>query len=157
MEGQAQPPSDMARTKTVINVRRENAPDRARKTVLKAYGYVTLPLQYFNWAKSDFGQGVSKRAAIFNMYKRQLACDADVMYLLCREARATKRRTHVEVKIKPRRTQAQSQSTISRQWNQFANYMENYRLHIFWITLYSLLCIAIFAERAYCKCNMYLL
>jgi len=31
---------EMSRAKTVINARRENAPTRARKTVLKAYGYV---------------------------------------------------------------------------------------------------------------------
>ncbi|XP_067938007.1 dual oxidase 2-like [Watersipora subatra] len=103
MEGPAQPPADVARTRTVLNVQRENAPDRARRTVLKAYG----------------------------------------------EARATNRRTHVEVRIKPSNKPKREHSAMGTTLTQIANYMENYRLHIFWVTLYTLVTIAIFAERAY--------
>lgn len=66
-------------------------------------------------------------------------------------ARATKRQTHVEVKIKPRQAQSSTKSPIAAKLNEFLNFVENYRLHIFWIVMYTLLCLAIFAERAYCE------
>ncbi|KAF6041148.1 hypothetical protein EB796_000544 [Bugula neritina] len=94
---------EMSRAKTVINARRENAPTRARKTVLKAYG----------------------------------------------EDRITRRQTHVEVKLKPRQAPARDRTMIAKKFTEFANYMENYRLHVFWVTLYALLSVAIFLERAY--------
>ena len=66
-------------------------------------------------------------------------------------ARATKRQTHVEVKIKPRQAASPSKNPVSAKLGEVINYIENNRLNIFWITLYTLLCLAIFAERAYCK------
>lgn len=40
MDAEHQPAAqgDVSRAKTVINNRRENAPQRARKTILKSYG-----------------------------------------------------------------------------------------------------------------------
>ena len=35
--------------------------------------------------------------------------------------------------------------------NDLLRYFVNYKLHIFWCTLYTLVAIGIFAERAYCE------
>ncbi|XP_066271340.1 dual oxidase 2-like isoform X5 [Branchiostoma lanceolatum] len=38
---------------------------------------------------------------------------------------------------------------VMKKFNGFKRYIQNYRLHIFWLTLYTLVTIGIFAERAY--------
>lgn len=35
--------------------------------------------------------------------------------------------------------------------NSITRFVENYKLHIFWVVLYTLICAGIFIERAYCK------
>ena len=43
------------------------------------------------------------------------------------------------------------QTKWQQRLNAFQSYWENQKLQIFWVFLYTMVCIGIFAERAYCK------
>ncbi|XP_041375720.1 dual oxidase 1-like [Gigantopelta aegis] len=62
-----------------------------------------------------------------------------------REAPAN-RRSKIEVSVK---RASYPESAMSLRWDAFSRYVEIYQLHIFWLTLYTLVCIGIFVERAY--------
>ncbi len=50
------------------------------------------------------------------------------------------------------------ETAFAKKINTIVTYVENSRLQIFWVTLYSLVCIGIFIERAYCEyINIYCL
>lgn len=57
----------------------------------------------------------------------------------------------MEVKLKPSGAPNPSHGPIYTELTRVANYMENYRRHIFWVLLYTLVAIFVFLERAYCK------
>ena len=44
--------------------------------------------------------------------------------------------------------------SVFRYFEVFKRYVENYKLHIFWISLFQLTVAGIFIERAYCECNV---
>ena len=44
-----------------------------------------------------------------------------------------------------------TENKLQQALSKVKRYIETYRLHIFWLTLYTLVCIGIFVERAYCK------
>ena len=42
-------------------------------------------------------------------------------------------------------------SSVARQWHEISRYVNTYKRQVFWCSLYTLLTIGIFVERAYCK------
>lgn len=65
------------------------------------------------------------------------------------DRKADNRKTKVLVTTKQKEF---PQTKLRQKWFEFISYVENYRLQIFWVTLYSLVTVGIFVERAYCKC-----
>ena len=55
---------------------------------------------------------------------------------------------HLNVETIERKYNADKQQ---QKFKSILRYIENYRLHIFWLTLYTLVVAAVFTERAYCK------
>ena len=47
------------------------------------------------------------------------------------------------------------QSILKQKWFEFVRYVENYKLQIFWLTLYSLVTVGVFIERSHCKHSHY--
>ncbi|XP_006816665.1 dual oxidase 2-like, partial [Saccoglossus kowalevskii] len=104
-EAQQQQQQQIGRGKTVI--KRENAPQRARKTIIRAY--------------SRPGE----------------------------EERAQKqRKSNKSIRIETKKKEISTNPAIKK-FNAFKRYIENYRMHIFWMTLYLLVLLGIFIERAY--------
>ncbi|XP_070541735.1 dual oxidase 2-like isoform X2 [Ptychodera flava] len=87
-------------------IKRENAPTRARKTLIRAYSH---PDGEAEDAKPKRGKSVRVE---------------------------TKKTTYTD-------------SPLLKKFNAFKRYVENYKMHIFWLTLYMLVLLAIFVERAY--------
>jgi len=58
------------------------------------------------------------------------------------------RKSKVEVKVHKKKYEESKSKQI---FLRVQKYIENYRLHIFWLTLYLLVLAGIFIERAYCK------
>ena len=57
-------------------------------------------------------------------------------------------KSHVSVKTKEKEL---PKTGFRKKWYTFTKYVENYQRQIFWVTLYVLVSIGIFVERAHCK------
>lgn len=64
--------------------------------------------------------------------------------------RTTPRRRNT-VKIELQEQRKEPTTTFEVQSTALEKYIRNYRMHIYWITLYTLVAWAIFCERVYCK------
>lgn len=62
------------------------------------------------------------------------------------DRKADNRKSKVRVTTKQKEY---PQTKLRQKWFEFISYVENYRLQIFWVTLYSLVTVGIFVERAY--------
>ncbi|XP_067665053.1 dual oxidase 1-like [Haliotis asinina] len=62
----------------------------------------------------------------------------------------TKKLTRTASRVRaPVRKQRYPGTPMARRWYAFSRYVENYQCHIFWVSLYTLVCGGIFTERAY--------
>jgi len=67
----------------------------------------------------------------------------------------TLQRTKPKVNIRTH-TIVKPNTGLRKHWGTFTKFVENYKRQIFWLTLYILVTIGIFAERAYCKYNVFI-
>ncbi|XP_019635682.1 PREDICTED: dual oxidase 2-like [Branchiostoma belcheri] len=102
-------PGDAARHQQTV-LKRENAPLRARKTIIRAY------------------QGPEERNGASNRPSKRIG---------------------EGLKVDTLKEKKYTSNPVLKKFNAFKRYIQNYRLHIFWLTLYTLVTIGIFAERAY--------
>ncbi|CAH1797386.1 unnamed protein product [Owenia fusiformis] len=86
--------------------KRENAPSRARKTLVRAFS-------------SPGNDNINKRIS------------------------------NVAVNTVKRKPVSKTENPVMEKFTEFKRYIENYRAHIFWLSLYTLVTIGVFAERAY--------
>ncbi|KAL1420959.1 hypothetical protein MTO96_004326 [Rhipicephalus appendiculatus] len=63
----------------------------------------------------------------------------------------TRSRLNVQPLALPRKANYEKESALSRYQVALAKFVENNRLEMFWLTLYTLVLFAIFCERAYCE------